>query len=374
MLYSFALLEQGATHGEPCRFHAFRRIPFRRGLSEFAQGVRRGQARPRAAARDHVIGRRAAAAGVRHERSARGRRARRPGAAAPRLDRRARGRRRGRAGGPRARIRADTGIVAPAGRPRRAGRHPDALRAQGRGDPGDGVRCPARGIRPGLRPCRGGPRAGHHPGQRQPPRAGADGDWPQLPGEDQRQHRQLRGHLVDRRGGGEAPLGDAVGRRHHHGSVHRRRHPRDTRVDHPQRTGAGRHRAHLPGPGEGGRTARGADLGDLPRHPHRAGGAGRRLFHGARRRVAPLCPADRRASDRDRVAGRFDPRQVVPGPSPGELRLYALPRDLRDHAGLRRVVLARRRAAARLHRRRQRRGAVRRAPDAGRAYPHRLGA
>ena len=47
--------------------------------------------------------------------------------------------------------------------------------------------------------------------------------------------------------------------------------------------------------------------------------------------------------------------------------LHALPRDLRDHAGLRRLVLARRRPAARLDRRRQRRGAVRRAEDAGRA-------
>ena len=47
--------------------------------------------------------------------------------------------------------------------------------------------------------------------------------------------------------------------------------------------------------------------------------------------------------------------------------LHALPRDLRDHARLRRVVLARRRPAARLDRRRERRGAVRRAEDAGRA-------
>ena len=33
---------------------------------------------------------------------------------------------------------------------------------------------------------------------------------------------------------------------------------------------------------------------------------------------------------------RLDPRQVVPGPSPGELRLHALGRDLRDHGRLRR--------------------------------------
>ena len=33
-----------------------------------------------------------------------------------------------------------------------------------------------------------------------------------------------------------------------------------------------------------------SDLGDLPRHAHRAGGAGRGLLHGSRGRFAPLCP------------------------------------------------------------------------------------
>ena len=53
--------------------------------------------------------------------------------------------------------------------------------------------------------------------------------------------------------------------------------------------------------------------------------------------------------------------------------LHALPRDLRDHARLRRVVLARRRPAAGLDRRRERRAAVRRAEDAGRADEDRVG-
>jgi hypothetical protein len=35
----------------------------------------------------------------------------------------------------------------------------------------------------------------HHSCQHQPPRNRADGDWPQLPGQDQRQHRQLGGHF-----------------------------------------------------------------------------------------------------------------------------------------------------------------------------------
>jgi phosphomethylpyrimidine synthase len=50
------------------------------------------------------------------------------------------------------------------------------------------------------------------------------------------------------------------------------------------------------------------------------------------------------------------------------------PRDLRDHAGLRRVVLARGRPPPRLHPGRQRRGTVRRAENPGRADAHRLGA
>ena len=41
--------------------------------------------------------------------------------------------------------------------------------------------------------ARGRARPRHHPRQHQPPRARADDHRPQLPGEDQRQHRQLRG-------------------------------------------------------------------------------------------------------------------------------------------------------------------------------------
>ena len=40
--------------------------------------------------------------------------------------------------------------------------------------------------------------------------------------------------LVDRGGGREAALGDALGRRHGDGSLDRQEHPRDPRVDHPQ--------------------------------------------------------------------------------------------------------------------------------------------
>ena len=137
--------------------------------------------------------------------------------------------------------------------------------------------------------------------------------------------------------------------------------PRDARVDHPQLAGADRHGADLSGARKSRRPSGRPDVGGLSRHAHRAGRAGRRLFHRPRRRAAALHPDDRAASHRHRLARRLDPRQVVPGAPPGEFHLHALPRDLRDHARLRRIVLARRRAASRIDCRRQRRAAVRRA-------------
>ena len=122
----------------------------------------------------------------------------------------------------------------------------------------------------------------------------------------------------------------------------------------------------------GGRPG-GSHLGGLPRHADRAVRAGCRLLHGPRRRAAAVHPDDGAPRHRHRLAGWIDPGQMVPGPSPGEFHLHAFPRDLRDHARLRRLVLARRRPAARIDRRRQRRAAVRRAQDAGRADEDRLG-
>ena len=87
-----------------------------------------------------------------------------------------------------------------------------------------------------------------------------------------------------------------------------------------------------------------------------------------------LRAAHRQPRHRHRLARRLDHGQVVPRASQGELPLRALRGHLRHHAGLRRVVLARRRPAPRLHRRRQRPRAVRRAGDAGRADQDRLGA
>src|SRR3990170_4677855 len=168
-----------------------------------------------------------------------------------------------------------------------------------------------------------------HRGERQPPGIRADGDRPQLPGEDQLQHRQLRGHFLDRRGSGQDDLGDSLGRRHGNGSLHRQAHQRDARVDRAQQPRSDRHRADLPGAREGERQGRGADLGDLPRYAGRAGRAGGGLLHHPRRSAAAVHSAHGEPHDRDRVARRLDHGQVVPGPSRREFPLYALWRDLR---------------------------------------------
>ena len=104
-----------------------------------------------------------------------------------------------------------------------------------------------------------------------------------------------------------------------------RGHPRDARVDPPQFRRPDRHRSDLSGARESRRTSRRSDVGDLSRHAHRAGGAGRRLLHRARRRPAALHPDDGAAHDRHRVARRIDSREVVPRASPGELHLHPLP-------------------------------------------------
>ena len=75
-----------------------------------------------------------------------------------------------------------------------------------------------------------------------------------------------------------------------------------------------------------------------PGHVDRAGRAGRRLLHDPCGRPAGLRADDGQPDDRDRLARRIDPCQVVPLAPSGELRLYALRRDLRDHESLRRVI------------------------------------
>ena len=77
--------------------------------------------------------------------------------------------------------------------------------------------------------------AARDPGQHQPPRARADDHRPQLPGEDQRQYRQLGGHLLNGGGSRQDGVGDPLGRRHGHGPVDRPQHPRHARMDRAQR-------------------------------------------------------------------------------------------------------------------------------------------
>ena len=168
------------------------------------------------------------------------------------------------------------------GRPRQEGRPPRASRQGCTAPPAAATapspRCTTRGAAKSpprwnsSRSVRGWTRASSgtrshagpcdHPRQHQPPRARAHDHRARLQGEDQRQHRELGGHIVHRRRGRQAPLGDAMGRGHGHGSVDREEHPRHARVDHPQLPRADRHRAHLPGTGKGRRRARGADLGE----------------------------------------------------------------------------------------------------------------
>ena len=215
-----------------------------------------------------------------------------------------------------------------------------ALRASRDRDAGDGIHRAARRARRRVRAQRGGARPRHHPGQHQPSRARADGDRPELPRQDQREHRQLRRHLVDRGGSREAALGHALGRRHGDGPVDRQGHPRDARVDPAQLARADRHRADLSGARESRRTSRKPDVGGVSRHAHRAGRAGRGLLHRPRRRSAALHPDDRSTCHRHRLARRLDHGQVVSRAPQGELPLHALPRNLRDHARLRRQLFS----------------------------------
>ena len=206
---------------------------------------------------------------VRHQRSSGRGRPPRTAVAAGAVDRGARtcrGRRglvppdrAGRAGG--------AGLAAPFRAPRHGPRDAAALRAARRDHAGDGVhrRCAKGSTAEFVRSevARGRaiiPANINHP-ELEPMIIGR-----QLPREDQREHRQLGRHLVDRGGGREAAVGDALGRRYRDGPLDGPAYPRDARVDPAKRRGADRHRSHLPGAREGRRAPRGTHLGDLPRH------------------------------------------------------------------------------------------------------------
>ena len=88
------------------------------------------------------------------------------------------------------------------------------------------------GVRhPGICAQRGGRGPRGDPRQYQPPGERAHDHRPQFPGEDQRQYRQQRRHLLYRGGSGEDGLVHPLGWRYSDGSVHRRQYPRDPGVD-----------------------------------------------------------------------------------------------------------------------------------------------
>jgi phosphomethylpyrimidine synthase len=133
----------------------------------------------------------------------------------------------------------------------------------------------------------------HHPGQHQPPRARASDHRPQLPRQDQRQHRQLRRRPRSRkevdkmvwaiRWGADNVMDLSTGRNIH-----------NTREwilrNSPVPIGTVPIYQALE---KVNGVAEDLDLGSLPRHADRAGRAGRRLFHDPRRRAPRLRPADR---------------------------------------------------------------------------------
>ena len=174
----------------------------------------------------------------------------------------------------------------------------------------------------GVRARRGRARPRHHPGQHQPPRTRADDHRPQLPGQDQRQHRQLGGHLVDRRGGREDGVGDPLGRRHGHGPVHRRN-------IHETASGSSATPRCRSAPCRSTRRWRRstASAEDLTWEMFRdtlieqaEQGVDYFTIHAGVR--LPLHPADRQAGHRHRLARRLDHGQVVPRPPPGEFPLH----------------------------------------------------
>ena len=200
-----------------------------------------------------------------------------------------------------------------------------------------------------VRARRGGARPRHHPGQHQPPRDRADGDRPQLPGEDQRQHRQLGRHLEHRGRGREAGVGDPLGRRQRDGPVHRQA------TSTPRATGSC--------------ATRPVPIGTVPIYQalEKVGGVAEDLtweifrdtlieqaeqgvdyftIHAGVR--LPFIPLTANRAHRHRLARRLDHGQVVHRASQGELPLHALRGDLRHHEGVRRELLARRRPAPRL--------------------------
>jgi phosphomethylpyrimidine synthase len=177
---------------------------------------------------------------------------------------------------------------------------------------------------------------------------------------------------VDRRGGRQDDLGDPLGRRHGDGLVDRQAHPRDARVDHPQLA---------------------VPIGTVPIYQALEKVEGRAeeltweiyrdtLIEQAEQGVdyftihAGVRPA-LHPDDANRMTGIVSRGGSIMAKwclahHKESFLYYALRGHLRHHEGVRRVVLARRRAAPRLDLRRQRRGADRGAEDTRRAHLDRV--
>ncbi len=191
--------------------------------------------------------------------------------------------------------------------------------------------------------------------------------------QDQRQHRQFGHHVEHRRRGGEAALRGEVRRRHHDGSFHRRRHPAHPQGHHRRIAHSDRHRADLRSAGARaprGRSEHQRDAGS----DRGAGRAGRGLHDHPRRRSGAVRSAHHQAHHRHREPRRRDSGRMDGEESQAEFPVRALRRDLQDFPEARRQLFAGRWTAAGLRGRRERRGAVRRIEDAGRADQESLGA
>ena len=144
-------------------------------------------------------------------------------------------------------------------------------------------------------------------------------------------------------------------------------HRPDSRGDHRRLAGADRHRADLSDARRARRRDRGHEAAAFSGHGRAPGQAGRRLHDGPLRRDARAPASDDEPRDGHRQPRRLADRQVDDGPSQAEPALHALRRSVRHHAAVRRDLELGRRLAARLDRRRQRRGPVCRARCARRA-------
>ncbi len=210
-------------------------------------------------------------------------------------------------------------------------------------------------------------------GQHQPSRSRADDHRPQLSGEDQRQHRQLRARLQHPGRSREDDLGHPLGRRHGDGSCLPARHIHETREwiirNSPVPIGTVPIYQALEKVNGNAEDLTWEIFKDTLIEQAEQGVDYFTIHAG---RAAALHPDDREPHDRHRVARRFHHGEVVPGAPQGEFPLHAFRGNLRNHESLRRDLLPGRRSASRLDLRRQRRSATRRTEDTGRTHPDRV--